>query len=308
MKKNERKCVGLSALVVMAVFAVLAVLAVLVLSSPSAAGLADIVRSFVQAREEGKVSGMAAYNIGTDASPSYAILSGISFGTSGGGLGEEDAVDAGEVSGVHAWGVGPWENCSSACGTGTGTRDVFCVDMSNHVVDDALCVLAAKPESSGGCVGECLDVSFSCDSWDVSGGTIGTVSSCVDGMASFTETWESGFCALGNLAAFYSPKTGASLGNWQAVALPDGEYRLTFSADGCAVSEDLRYQVSVRELLGDGSQRQMVSLYGYSRTANRSVTFRGPANYFAFTSKCAHSTVSRLTSSIGKVRISRIGD
>lgn len=57
------------------------------------------------------------------------------------------------------WQIGGWSNCSAACGPGTQTRAVQCVESAlNRVVPDAHCLRLglAKPAASQACnLGEC---------------------------------------------------------------------------------------------------------------------------------------------------------
>ena len=43
--------------------------------------------------------------------------------------------------------------CSSSCGYGQKSRDIWCVDLSRRKVSDALCNPESKPESSAACYG-----------------------------------------------------------------------------------------------------------------------------------------------------------
>lgn len=43
--------------------------------------------------------------------------------------------------------------CSSSCGYGQKSRDIWCVDLSRRNVSDALCNPESKPESSAACYG-----------------------------------------------------------------------------------------------------------------------------------------------------------
>lgn len=168
-------------------FAVFAVALVLGSFAVSDAGMLDNIRRFLEVKEwNGDSSGdkgynpiHEAYNIGTDDSPAYAILSGITFGTSGQGLtddiagdgdevpdpvnpdddngdGRTDIINGGAVAKVYAWGAGPWGECDTECGSGHRSREIFCINMSNKRVPDDLCDPGAShPATSEECVGAC---------------------------------------------------------------------------------------------------------------------------------------------------------
>ncbi|MBI9074200.1 MAG: lamin tail domain-containing protein [Desulfatibacillum sp.] len=51
---------------------------------------------------------------------------------------------------AYSWFIGPWEDCSVACGGGAQTRAVTCRDQGGNVVDDGNCA-DAKPSTSQVC-------------------------------------------------------------------------------------------------------------------------------------------------------------
>jgi hypothetical protein len=53
---------------------------------------------------------------------------------------------------AFSWDVGEWSACSMACGTGTQTRTVTCVDQSGAAAADASCS-GTKPTASAACTG-----------------------------------------------------------------------------------------------------------------------------------------------------------
>mmetsp|Transcript_36355 Transcript_36355/g.102699 ORF Transcript_36355/g.102699 Transcript_36355/m.102699 type:complete len:894 (-) Transcript_36355:276-2957(-) len=53
---------------------------------------------------------------------------------------------------AHKYVVGPWSECSKACGTGTATRNVTCLSSRGETVPDSICSDSkAKPSSSMDC-------------------------------------------------------------------------------------------------------------------------------------------------------------
>jgi hypothetical protein len=50
-----------------------------------------------------------------------------------------------------SWSVGMWGECSVACGGGTQTRDVMCIDSSSGNMIDEIYCLGTKPESTKEC-------------------------------------------------------------------------------------------------------------------------------------------------------------
>lgn len=57
------------------------------------------------------------------------------------------------VRNIYQWQTTPWSECSSSCGYGQKSRDIWCVDLSRRNVSDALCNPESKPESSAACYG-----------------------------------------------------------------------------------------------------------------------------------------------------------
>ncbi|XP_068714564.1 A disintegrin and metalloproteinase with thrombospondin motifs 9-like isoform X3 [Montipora foliosa] len=56
-------------------------------------------------------------------------------------------------SNQYKWQTSTWTKCSSSCGSGKKSRDVWCVDSSNRKVPDTLCSPFSKPDNSSLCDG-----------------------------------------------------------------------------------------------------------------------------------------------------------
>jgi len=58
---------------------------------------------------------------------------------------------------VFAWTVTGWDQCTVSCGGGTQSRSVMCVDKDGDTVEDANCVVDARPDDQKVCNNEPCD-------------------------------------------------------------------------------------------------------------------------------------------------------
>ncbi|MBU1218566.1 hypothetical protein KKF34_09620 [Myxococcota bacterium] len=66
----------------------------------------------------------------------------------------------------YSWGVSPWSECSTSCGEGTQTRDIYCIWVDTMtLVDDSMCLVATRPAETQVCTGTNCAYAWVSESW-----------------------------------------------------------------------------------------------------------------------------------------------